>query len=231
MLLTDVTFGTIPMGGKVTPDTRTRSVMPSLLVRCGGVQGYALARQIGLKIRKPKGRNTYISPVLPTRQRFANLGTTSVQLKRRKNGFPNHKRHHTNHLSSWFVEFGTRGSEVQIPSSPYSRSNIGGRLTQTIVPTELFRSLKCPNSICTGSHPARTRGAGEDFSGSSSKVLPWNYYYKNQVFRTSAFSHREQNAVFPASSWQESGRGRTVQVLLFRPDMAARIPSEDILCF
>ncbi len=44
------------------------------------------------------------------------LGTTSVQLSERKNGFLTPKRHQIKHLEFVISWFGTRGSEVQILS-------------------------------------------------------------------------------------------------------------------
>jgi hypothetical protein len=44
------------------------------------------------------------------------LGTTSVQLRERKNGLLTPKRHQTKHLEFMQRWFGTRGSEVQILS-------------------------------------------------------------------------------------------------------------------
>ena len=45
-----------------------------------------------------------------------NFGTTSVQLRERKNGFPAPKRHQMNHLDFLIAFFGTRRSVVQIHS-------------------------------------------------------------------------------------------------------------------
>jgi hypothetical protein len=44
------------------------------------------------------------------------LGTTSVQIRERRNGLAVPKRHQVKHLEFCFSEFGTSGSEVQILS-------------------------------------------------------------------------------------------------------------------
>ena len=78
------------------------------------------------------------------------LGTTSVQLRERKNGLLIPKRHQTKHLEFVLSQFGTRGSEVQI-LSPRPLFSVSGPETWVTECTGYIGDNLGPNGLSSGS--------------------------------------------------------------------------------